>query len=311
MTVHKTENKVQRFLKALSVFALVLTLSFVSALSALSAENYIVLQGFAFDINADGEAVIHGYDNRSPDVVIPKKLMGADVIAIDDYAFFGDEAITSLSFNNAENLKKIGANAFYGCNKLKSVEIPSWIRELSFGSFQNCTSLDELIIREGIAEIPAQCFYGCAALQQVVIPDSVTAIGDRAFMGCSRLSSVIIPATVTSIAGNAFDGCGNIVIYCTKDSFARHYAKENKIAYVVTDADMFILGDANGDASVNISDVTTIQRHLAGMEKIKGLSLQAADADQDGVLNISDATYLQMFLAQYAVSNPIGEIIIE
>ena len=299
-----------KFLKMLTSITLLLLIAVISVFPALSAENYLVLQGFVFDIDAQGKAIIHGYDDRSPEVVIPQRLMGADVAKIDDYAFFGDEFITALSFSRADKLSTIGVNAFNGCTNIQTIEIPSWIEAISFGSFQNCTSLIDLTIDEGISEIPAQCFYGCTALQQVDIPKTVSEIGDRAFTNCSLLRSVTIPDTVDTIAANAFDGCDNIVIYCTKNSYARQYAAENKIAYFVTDTAMFVLGDANGDNHVNINDVTVIQRHLVELDSIEGISLQAADTNQDGVLNISDATFLQLFLAECDISTPVGEVII-
>lgn len=289
---------------------LIVLLSALTVLQASAAENYIVLYGFAFDINSDNEAVIHGYDDRSADVVIPKRLMGADVTLIDDYAFFGHEAITSLSFNSAEKLKKIGANAFYGCKGLKKIEIPSWLEELSFGAFQNCTALSELIIQNGITEIPAQCFYGCGELKNVTIPESVASIGDRAFADCKKLGAVEIPKSVEYIAENAFDGCDNLVICCSKESCARQYAEANKIPFVVTDGVMFSLGETNGDGIVSISDVTAIQQHLADIITLDGSCLNAADTNQDGVLDVTDAEKLQKFIAGYDISYPIGELII-
>ena len=306
MGEHMVMKNFRRTITAL----LIVLLSALTVLQASAAENYIVLYGFAFDINTDGEAVIHGYDDRSADVVIPKKLMGADVTLIDDYAFFGDGAITSLSFNNAEKLKKIGSNAFFGCNGLKSIEIPSNIEQLSFGAFQNCASLEDLVIQNGIAEIPAQCFYGCSELKNVTIPKSVTSIGDRAFMNCSKLGAVEIPGSVETIAENAFDGCDNLVIYCKKESRARYYAEENKIPFVVTDGIMFTLGEINGDGIISISDVTAAQQHLADIITLEGACLNAADTNQDGTLDVTDAENLQKYIAGYDVSYPIGELII-
>ena len=304
------EHMVMKNFRRIITALLIVLLSALTVLQASAAENYIVLYGFAFDINTDGEAVIHGYDDRSADVVIPKKLMGADVTLIDDYAFFGDGAITSLSFNNAEKLKKIGSNAFFGCTGLKSIEIPSNIEQLSFGAFQNCTALSELIIQNGIAEIPAQCFYGCYELENVTIPESVTSIGDRAFMNCSKLGAVEIPGSVENIAENAFDGCDNLVIYCKKESRARYYAEENKIPFVVTDGIMFTLGETNGDGIISISDVTAAQQHLADIITLEGACLNAADTNQDGTLDVTDAENLQKYIAGYDVSYPIGELII-
>ncbi|MBQ3462522.1 MAG: hypothetical protein IJH36_05315 [Clostridia bacterium] len=49
-------------------------------------------------------------------------------------------------------------------------------------------------------------------------------------------------------------------------SLTRQYAAENNIAYVVTDADMFILGDANQNMVTDVSDATKMQRYLAEFE---------------------------------------------
>ena len=69
------------------------------------------------------------------------------------------------------------------------------------------------------------------------------------------------------------------------------------------------LGDANGDAEVDIRDVTAIQRHLAELALLDGVRLLAADANQDGELNISDATHLQMHLAELFDDSSIGTVI--
>lgn len=71
----------------------------------------------------------------------------------------------------------------------------------------------------------------------------------------------------------------------------------------------YILGDANGDGAVTISDVTAIQRHLAELELLDVAHLHAADVNQDGHLNISDATLIQMYLAENLNDSPIGTLI--
>ena len=87
---------------------------------------------------------------------------------------------------------------------------------------------------------------------------------------------------------------------------AHKYALENNINYTLLDG--VKLGDANGDGSVNINDVTTIQRHLAELETLEGIYLHAADANQDGTVDIVDATAIQMYLAEYEMDYPIGEV---
>ena len=53
--------------------------------------------------------------------------------------------------------------------------------------------------------------------------------------------------------------------------------------------------------SVNINDVTAIQRHFAELDELTEEQLALADTNGDGEINIDDATHLQMYLAEYDV----------
>ncbi len=68
-----------------------------------------------------------------------------------------------------------------------------------------------------------------------------------------------------------------------------------------------ILGDADGDGTVTVKDVTAIQRHAAEFILLTGIEMKAADIDGDGTVTISDATAVQMYLAEFKVDYPVGE----
>ena len=73
--------------------------------------------------------------------------------------------------------------------------------------------------------------------------------------------------------------------------------------------DKMILGDADGDGSISILDVTIIQRYLAAYtvndpERV----VRCGDVNGD-ILDIIDATLIQRYLASYTVNYPIGEAI--
>lgn len=245
--------------------------------TVFAADSYITLKGFTFDINSSNEAVIHGYDDRSADVVIPEKLLGADVVAIDNYTFFNDTAITSVSFSNATHLKTIGVNAFYGCKGLKSLSIPASIDSIPYGAFQNCTGLESVTIENG-----------------------VTSISDQAFGGCTSLGYIEIPDSVTSISGSAFKNCTNALIYCNEGSYAQTYASQQSIDNILIRE--FKLGDANLDGIVNIRDVTYIQLFRVGkISRIPAFRGECfADVTGDGRVNIRDATMIQLSLVGLA-----------
>ena len=299
----------KRFSAILSV-VLVLCL-FALPLTASAADSYVTLQGFAFNINSDGKAVIHDYDRRSNAVVIPRTLLGAEVAVIDDNAFFGNADMTDVSFANATSLSTIGINAFCGCAGLTGLSIPSWIDELSFGSFQKCTSLETLVIEEGLTSIPDQCFYGCASLREVTIPDSVSEIGSYAFSGCTGLKELTLPGTVTSIEEGAFDNCPLLRIFGHEGTEAERYAAEAGVPFISLEAEPYhILGDTDGNLTVEIIDAVYIRRAAAQLDTpFTEAELLRGDADENGVIDLYDVTAIQYYLAHKDTPFRTGAVI--
>ena len=68
-----------------------------------------------------------------------------------------------------------------------------------------------------------------------------------------------------------------------------------------------ILGVADGDGEVCITDATTIQRDVAKIIAIDNDCRRSADIDSDGIITILDATSVQRWLAHFSVTYPIGE----
>lgn len=68
-----------------------------------------------------------------------------------------------------------------------------------------------------------------------------------------------------------------------------------------------ILGDANRDGIVTISDVTCIQMKIAELPLSGGFSEQAADVDENKEIDSVDALYIQKWLALFETPYPIGE----
>jgi hypothetical protein len=63
-----------------------------------------------------------------------------------------------------------------------------------------------------------------------------------------------------------------------------------------------LIGDVNGDASVNIVDATTVQRHIVESIKLTGNYVIAADTNCDGSVNIKDVTAIQYYAASSSVN---------
>ena len=68
-----------------------------------------------------------------------------------------------------------------------------------------------------------------------------------------------------------------------------------------------ILGDANCDGIVSISDVTCIQMKAAELPLSFGFSEQVADVDGNKETDAEDALYIQRWVALFETPYPIGE----
>ena len=129
----------------------------------------------------------------------------------------------------------IGYGAFYHCDYLREVEIPSTVTYIAPKAFENTLWLeswlngngeeDYLIVGNGILlayrgeggnlEIPdtvkriaPEVFAGNKTVYSVNIPDSVIEIGEDAFSGCLNLQTVTGGKNIKYIKDRAFYGCG-------------------------------------------------------------------------------------------------------
>ena len=284
--------------------AILLLLSVFSAF----AEMIFTVDGFSFFVISNSGVSVCGWDNRSPELVLPERITFRYVEEIDNNAFSDNSEITSVDFSNTTRLDKIGIRAFENCTSINQpVVIPETVTTIYHGAFLNCTSLPSVDIKANINLISSEMFYGCSSLDNVTIPDSVTEIQSLAFARCTSLTYVELSKNINSINETAFYGCENLTLGVWYDSYAYHYAVDNNINYTLLDG--VKLGDINGDDNININDVTLIQRHLAELEQLEGIYLYVADANQDSTVDIADATTLQMSIAEYELIFPIGEVV--
>ena len=320
-------------------------LSLVLLLCSLGvfAETIYVSDGYSYTHLDDTYISICGWDNGSDAFVVPTMLEGFPVQEVANIALRENDYITSINLNDAAYLTRIGDMAFKDCvNLAGSVSLPSRLTSIGWGVFQGCISITEVNYYSDITYVPVQCFYGCSSLEKVLISDGVQEIRKYAFSYCGALNYVRIPQSVTSIHSTAFNNCPNLVIYCYTGSYAQQYAEDKGIDYVLIDAPEpteppteeptaaptaapteaptlapteaptesgeYILGDADGNGTVDIVDATYIQRVIAELPVPFPMeTLMHGDVDGDGELTIADATLIQRYIAEMPVFYSIGE----
>jgi len=163
-----------------------------------------VLTAAAYDFEADGIYYnVLSEENLTVEVTYSKRWAK-------DYK--GEIAIPPVCKNGETEyaVAAIGEDAFYMCNELTSVTIPSSVTEVGVRAFYQCGALASVSMPNSVTVIDAEAFYLCKALTYVTIPNSVETIGGNAFANCEGLSEITIPGKVSSIGRMAFFGCDGL-----------------------------------------------------------------------------------------------------
>lgn len=295
-------------LKSIILIILVLLLTACSIITVFAETTY-KYDGYTYSISTNTGIVLYDWDTSIDEtLVLPDVLANRHFIDIANWAFEDRSDLKGLDLSNAVHLQRIGYESFINCSEIATdLVIPVSVVNILDRAFSGCSKISSITINGHVEMIPVECFYNCDSAQSLTLPDTVQVIGSWAFGSCDSLEYAEIPKSVTNIAPSAFKNDPNLTLGVWYGTVGYDYAKSQNIPYVLLDG--VKLGDANGDGSVNINDVTQIQRHLAQLEQIEGIYLYAADSNQSGDLDISDATTVQQFVAQYQLPYPIGEVI--
>lgn len=114
--------------------------------------------------------------------------------------------------------------SFWDCTMLRTVKLPSTIKQLGEGAFRGCASLESIVLPEGLETIGLTAFSGCQLLQSVNIPNSVKEIKNYAFSNCSALSELILPDKPVIIKAETFSKCDALYNVRTQSGGVPGYA---------------------------------------------------------------------------------------
>ena len=131
--------------------------------------------------------------------------IASGVTGIGDYAFQGMDTVTKVTIQDPGTLKRVGAYAFEGDDKLEGPLDISGVTELGEAAFQNCSALGEVTLGKGLTTIPKNAFNNCG-LQKIEIPAGVETIGESAFASnsFSAQGALVLPEGLKTIGKNAF-----------------------------------------------------------------------------------------------------------
>ncbi len=152
---------------------------------------------------------------------ITKIVIGKDITAIGDYAFYNCTKLTAVEFEAGSKLNAIGEGAF-GYTALVNVTLPAALKTIETKAFYFSSKLETVAFEEGA---------------------KLSAIGNYAFRDCVALKSLYIPDSTTSIGVAILHNCPNTVLNVAEGTYAQSYAKANGYKTEVREAQPSVIYD--------------------------------------------------------------------
>ena len=180
----------------------------------ISISLFIGVSGFANEVvDIDGIRYYIFTDEAKAQVAHSDLVMNDDNYMNTRSRYSGDVVIpASITYNgNTYVVTGIGANAFYQCFNLTSVEIPNTVTAIYTAAFSGCTDLTSVKIPNTVTTIYNNAFRDCWNMKTISLPNSLTEIGNDAFTNCLALTSVTIPDNVKNISSSVFSQCHSLV----------------------------------------------------------------------------------------------------
>ena len=132
-----------------------------------------------------------------------------------------DSRISQIWLYSAEELiikngvTVIGANAFYNCSSVVSVEFPESLTEIKKEAFCRCGELNSITIPKGVTSIGLDAFSSCDSLASITVEDGNTVYDSRE--GCNAIietaTNTLILGCKTTIMLDSLNGIGEKAFY--------------------------------------------------------------------------------------------------
>ena len=127
---------------------------------------------------------------------------GKDAQTLPDYIFAYLDQLKTIILPSG--IRNIGNSVFYRNTSLTTVKLPYNLRSIDGYAFLECENLTDLTIPTFVERIDEKAFYGCSSLTSIKIPSGVKTIEESTFENCSNLTTVSLPSSLTNVYNKAF-----------------------------------------------------------------------------------------------------------
>ena len=166
--------------------------------------NAHIYNGFVYQATDNRNAQIIRYLGQKDTLAVPDRINGGAfaVSSIAGYAFYDCDSIKALDIPSS--VTEIGNYAFYGSDNIETLTFNT---NAVGNIFQNRSSLKKVRMGNNVTSI-ADWAFSHTGLEEVIFSESVVSVGSSAFDGCSNLRKAEF-ASIASLCGIEFEGSGS------------------------------------------------------------------------------------------------------
>ena len=115
----------------------------------------------------------------------------------------------------SDSVLKIGASAFYNCDKLTNIKLSESIISIENNTFDSCDKLTNINIPKSVLSIKEKAFMGCFSLKQIEISENLELFASGAFSYCTSLVAINVSnlnSNYKSVDGNVYTKDGKLLV---------------------------------------------------------------------------------------------------
>ena len=160
--------------------------------------EYLDLEDVRLNFDSSSDLFIYTYEKKYWTTVT-----GTDSQTLPSCIFaYLDQLKTIILPSGIRNIEK---SAFYRNTSLTTVKLPYNLRSIDGYAFEGCENLTDLTIPSYVERIDKFAFSGCSSLTSIKIPSGVKTIAEGSFKNCSSLTTVSLPSSLTKVGVSAFE----------------------------------------------------------------------------------------------------------
>ena len=242
----------------------------------------------------ENESLVIDYD-AFKDTAIEELIIPCKNVSIGTFAFSQDNSVLS-SVTILGDVEYIGTHAFWGYDNspLKTVNIKGKVKEIDNCAFVGNCNLTEITIDKGVDTVGKSAFGSCTSLEKITF-NSFVKLDNTAFTYCKNLKALVFREDA-EITGEYYyyhptqwlSDSKDLTVYCNAGANIISVCEYHNIPYK-------LIGDINGDNSVNILDIASI---IGAFLKGEELDTVTADINGDGSIDTRDIIRLKAFIAE-------------